>query len=160
MTGYQGEWFDPHDVEHYLRAKGLRLDGLSTWLDLDVNEVPALEATQLNASASPADSYPDIETSNPVNIEPQYLGEPAVHAPERLYQPASLPEAPYMDTSPPFIESLSYSKSAISNLLDDPGTMFSGALPGSNTTPKKVIDVEKFIDREPWPSTPEPGMTG
>ena len=160
MTGYQGDWFDPHDVEHYLRAKGLRLDELSTWLDLDVNEVPALEPTHLNASASPTESCPDIDPSSPVNVESQYLGEPAIHAPERLCQPATLPDAPYMDANPPFIESLPYSKSALSNLLGDPGTMFSGALPESNTTPKKVFDVEKFIDREPWPSTHEPCMTG
>ena len=159
MTGYQGEWFDPNDVEHYLRAKGLRLDGLSTWLDLDVNEVPALEATGLNASASPAESYPDIDPSSPMNIEPQYLSEPAVHVPERPYQWANLPDAPYMDPNLPSIESLPNSKPAVSNLPGDPGTMFSGALPALNATPKKVFDVEKFIDREPWPLTSEQGMT-
>ena len=136
-------------MEHYLRAKGLQLDGLSTWLELDVNEVPPLEASRLNASASPAESYPDIDPSSPVNFEPQYLGEPAVHALERPCQLACLPDAPYTDPNPPSIESLSNSKAAVSNLADGAGTMFSGALPALNTAPKKVFDVERFIDREP-----------
>ena len=159
MTGYQGEWFDPHDVEQYLRAKGLQLDGLSTWLELDVNEVPPLEATQLNAPASPDESYPDIDPLSPVNIEPQYLGEPAVNAPERPYQSAGLPDAPYTDLNPSFVESLSNSKSAVSNVPGGPGAMFNGALPAVNTISKKVFDVEKFIDREPSPLIPEQDMT-
>ena len=138
---------------------GLQLDGLSTWLELDVNQVPALEATQPNPSASPAESYPGIDPSSPVNIEPQYLDEPAVHAPERPCDSATVPDTPYTDPNPPFVEFLSNSKSAVSNLPDEPGTMFSSALPALNTTPKKVFDVEKFIDREPWPLTPEQGMT-
>ncbi|KAL8788213.1 MAG: hypothetical protein Q9195_007428 [Heterodermia aff. obscurata] len=159
MTGYQGEWFDPHDVEQYLRAKGLQLDGLSTWLELDVNEVPALESHQLNASASPAESYPEIDPSSPVNIEAHYLGEPIVHAAERPCQSAILPDAPYMDPDTAFIESLLNSTSPVSKVPDEAGRMFTGVLAALKPSVKKVFDVEKFIDRERWPLTAEQGMT-
>lgn len=33
MVGFQGEWFDPNDVEHYLKSKGLVLDEHSSWAE-------------------------------------------------------------------------------------------------------------------------------
>ena len=33
--GYGGEWFDSHDVEEYLKTKGLVLDGSSSFVDMD-----------------------------------------------------------------------------------------------------------------------------
>lgn len=42
--GFDGEWFDSHDVEQYLREKGIHLDGHSTFVDIDAS-LPFQSAT-------------------------------------------------------------------------------------------------------------------
>lgn len=150
MTGFQGEWFDPHDVEHYLVSKGLQLDGESTWLELDVNAVPGLERTQLNAIASPAESYPDIDPSSPANVGSQTANEPVVHAAETSWnvEMAKIPDTPYMDLNPRFTEPFTNTKTGIANLAYDAASMFSSALAKGHTTAKKMVNIEKFIDSE------------
>lgn len=60
LLGFDGEWFDPNDVEQYLRGKGLFLDGHSTFVEVDVDfsVEPSLEANPSTLS-SPTNSSQD-----------------------------------------------------------------------------------------------------
>jgi len=61
--GFNGEWFDSHDVEEYLKTKGIYLDGSSSFVEIDASVVTsALASTpshssrsQSTASSSPLD---------------------------------------------------------------------------------------------------------
>ena len=69
MVGFQGEWFDPNDVEHYLKSKGLILDEQSSWAELDVAALPSLEATAVPAVGSPTSSGPGTDPSSPKDTD-------------------------------------------------------------------------------------------
>ena len=64
--GYGGEWFDAHDVEEYLKTKGVFLDGTSSFIEIDPSTIslPALTTTastpKLDQTGSP------IRTPSPV----------------------------------------------------------------------------------------------
>ena len=52
-VGYGGQWFDSHDVEEYLKTKGIYLDGLSSFVDIDPNTImPRVPATRSSALGS------------------------------------------------------------------------------------------------------------
>ena len=144
ITGFQGEWFDPHDVEQYLRSKGLQLDAQSTWLELDIDEVPRLETTQPNAATSAAESYPGTDPSSPRNAEPRYLGEPVVLVPANPsnVELAGLRDAFYMDPNVSLTDPLAKTRSIGSDLTYDTGSV------SGRDVHRKMVDVEKFIDSE------------
>ena len=150
MTGFAGEWFDPHDVEHYLRSKGLQLDGQSSRLEIDDKAVPGLETPQLNASVSPSESYPDIGTPSSVNIESQYTSEPSLQATEPLWNSA-VAQFPTTTTSSSLdlslIEPGSNPKMFASNVYDNM-SITDVAFPTRKPTAKKFVDVDKFVDSE------------
>ncbi|KAL2435153.1 hypothetical protein ABEF95_014036 [Exophiala dermatitidis] len=52
--GFTGEWYDSHDVEEYLKTKGIFLDGHSSFVDLDPSVVMGL--ANLNGSGSTSTS--------------------------------------------------------------------------------------------------------
>ena len=59
LSGWDGAWLDPHDVQEYLRSeKGLRLNSESTFGELDVPLCPAQTAISPN-HASPSHLFLD-----------------------------------------------------------------------------------------------------
>ena len=64
-TGLDGDaWFDCHDVEMYLRTRGLRLSGSAPVAEIEIEEpVPELEPPILDASLVPALASPGSERS-------------------------------------------------------------------------------------------------
>src|SRR5262249_5897750 len=71
--GFGGEWFDAHDVEEYLKTKGIALDGHSSFVEVDPS-VPALvhrpscdgnSSSDTDASDSPVVSPTTHRNSNP-----------------------------------------------------------------------------------------------
>ena len=67
MVGFQGEWFDPNDVEHYLKSKGLFLSEQSSWAELNVDAVPSLEAPAVPTLDSPNSSDADTDPPSPTD---------------------------------------------------------------------------------------------
>lgn len=63
-VGFDGEWFDSHDVEQYLRELGIRLDGHSTFIDID----PALGLGQLSPMLASDSSSEFLES--PIRTPP------------------------------------------------------------------------------------------
>jgi hypothetical protein len=73
--GYGGEWFDSHDVEQYLKMKGIYLDGQSNLVEIDARlVVPQIQKIQSTRSNSTSPSVPVIRTPSPTM--------PAYHSPE------------------------------------------------------------------------------
>ena len=78
MVGYQGEWFDPNDVEHYLKSKGLFLSEQSSWAELNVDAVPSLEVPAVPTLDSPNSSDADPDLPSPTDGFTAAIGEPTL----------------------------------------------------------------------------------
>ncbi|KAI1609450.1 hypothetical protein EDD36DRAFT_422403 [Exophiala viscosa] len=79
--GFGGEWYDSHDVEEYLKTKGIFLDGQSSFVEVDRSVLPLVkagthsrsrnrnsDATMTTASSttrSPLESLAGVRTPNP-----------------------------------------------------------------------------------------------
>ena len=50
--GYGGTWFDSHDVEEYLKTKGIFLDGTSSFVEVDPNNLSLLTATPQSTAST------------------------------------------------------------------------------------------------------------
>lgn len=63
--GYGGDWFDSHDVEEYLKTKGIYLDGSSSFIEIDPAAIslPSLTTTASTPILDPAGS--PIRTPSP-----------------------------------------------------------------------------------------------
>ncbi|RVX68232.1 hypothetical protein B0A52_08741 [Exophiala mesophila] len=57
--GFGGEWFDSHDVEEYLKTKGIYLDGQSSYVEVD----PSVLIT-LNGGGTDTPSFPNSDVSS------------------------------------------------------------------------------------------------
>jgi hypothetical protein len=70
--GFGGEWFDAHDVEEYLRTKGVILDGHSSFVEVDA-ALPSLvhrasdvtSSSDTDAADSPLVSHSPLSSSHP-----------------------------------------------------------------------------------------------
>ena len=118
QAGFGGEWFDPNDVEQYLRSKGLYLDGQSSIVELIEDERgPTLSDAQGAPSTSPAPSLPPDNTDglcSPHSSDGKWGGNVLQFADE------GLPDL------------------AFSALPDFTSTLL--------TRTRRYVDVEKFLD--------------
>jgi hypothetical protein len=71
--GYGGEWFDSHDVEEYLKSKGIHLDGTSSFVEVDpaLISLPALTSGTTTPILDPTGS--PIRTPSPA-VSPHLEG--------------------------------------------------------------------------------------
>lgn len=53
IEGYEGEWFDAHDVEGYLQEKGVFVDPLSSFAEVEVQDLSDTSGSSVASSASP-----------------------------------------------------------------------------------------------------------
>ena len=60
ISGYEGEWFDPGDVEGYLASKGIYIDPQSSFADCQISEseLPELSRSPLRSEATSSSSNP------------------------------------------------------------------------------------------------------
>ena len=57
--GFGGDWFDSHDVEGYLKTKGIYLDGNSSFVDIDSSVILPRVPTRTQSSNSSLSTSPD-----------------------------------------------------------------------------------------------------
>ena len=57
IGGFEGEWFDPHDVQGYLEEKGIFIDPISSFAEAEIVEWP-----QTSDSESSTSSFPNPQT--------------------------------------------------------------------------------------------------
>lgn len=142
-TGFGGEWFDPNDVEHYLKNKGVFVDERSSLVELGVNEVSAMDLTMARAAEPPA-SYgsdsshispemPDIQVPNEAPMQ----GTGAVHP---FYTEGG---HGIVDMDEEF-EVLFGSVPSAPQALDQQ-SLFHDSYSSWEPVSKKLLDVDKFI---------------
>ena len=143
-----GEWFDPSDVEQYLRSKGLHLDGQSSIVELDEDKtLPVSVDTQGPPENSP-DASSHISTvgpQSPQDADMDWLGDHFVHHDDCLGNEYTIDasELPELGVGlPAGDDNAFYQKNAIPS--SDVQT-FSNDVPNLNTKIQKFFDVEKFV---------------
>ena len=149
-VGYDGEWFDPNDVEQYLRSKGIRLDGQSTIVELDEEEtIPAWTDPPIQSKDSPAASTPDDSPGDPCspeNIDINWSDDTFLQGIDTL----GYGENPYISGMPEidmdmqFHDSEQSSAKRFSTGLDL--NVFANAMPAFRTKIKKFVDIDKFVN--------------
>ncbi|KAI7375158.1 hypothetical protein KC336_g20057 [Hortaea werneckii] len=60
VVGFEGAWFDPYDVEGYLKEKGIHLDSSSSFVEVETSIFPATpeSSSTLSSSISVPDTPP------------------------------------------------------------------------------------------------------
>lgn len=150
LLGFDGEWFDPNDVEQYLRSKGLFLDGHSTFVEVYDNFLaePPLEANS-SAVGSPSSSSQDSMGGprSPQNIEGTYFDNTTLQADEYSWNNEifSMPDYPDIGIGSltQFLDSTN-DKPLESFHLFGP-QIYPKLSPTVDTSSKRYIDVEKLV---------------
>lgn len=63
--GFGGEWYDSHDVEQYLRTKGIFLDGQSSFVEVDPTVFSLIKASTGAPSAHSAGTLSNASSNSP-----------------------------------------------------------------------------------------------
>lgn len=66
--GFGGDWFDSHDVEEYLKTKGIYLDGQSSFVELDPSVLLLIKSSTGNGNSSLSDSSSISRSPHELNI--------------------------------------------------------------------------------------------
>ncbi|KAL9610605.1 MAG: hypothetical protein Q9167_004707 [Letrouitia subvulpina] len=143
QIGFGGDWFDPNDVEHYLRTKGIHLDGNSSVVEVkNIEEVPFISSPNTSSTIS-SDGPSSPRFDQPLISENEMLpahGE-AFWDGSMKYPVMGLPtlDLPFADMGV---------ERSTNNFSVDMGATagFSGSLYSKVPPIRKVVDVEKFIE--------------
>jgi hypothetical protein len=95
--GFGGVWFDSHDVEGYLRSKGIHLDGQSSFVEIDplaIEHAPPLlphssSSTTSGASPTRSPATPIQDTPRQVTETSHFQELPDPYGPDGLLFPLS-----------------------------------------------------------------------
>lgn len=147
-VGIDGEWFDPNDVEQYLRSKGLYLDAQSSIVELKDEMVPALTDTQGPSPSSLDASSPRHSTGDPrspADADMNLLDDYLLQDTDSLWNDfaTNRPRLPDLSKDMPLNGTNSWDTN---NFFPNPdAVMFSDSMPNFNTKMKKFVDVDKFV---------------
>ncbi|KAK5382205.1 hypothetical protein LTR20_006162 [Exophiala xenobiotica] len=145
--GFGGEWYDSHDVEQYLKTKGIFLDGQSSFVELDPSVLTLVKASSRQSEASSSGftpTEPSIRTPSPLLAG---LGD-------SLAYPFATQDLSEMYTNTSTLHSISNKPAS-----DDPWAEFTAAAqssPGYTPTFQDMMgrkqtpvtfDVEAFLER-------------
>lgn len=160
--GFGGVWYDSHDVEEYLKSKGIFLDGQSSYVEVDASVMALVKAaagssTSDGSSSSRSPHETSIRTPSPLMGE---LGDPitdpfiARELSEMYSQPSTLfPPLPHTTT-----HSTDADGTTAKPVADDPWADFAAATASPGYTPTfsdllgrrtgpVTFDVELFLER-------------
>ena len=148
LAGCDGEWFDSNDVDLYLRTKGLYLDGQSSWVEVQVPEL--LPSTALfPATSSPAESSVGSTggAQSPRMVESLFPVDPVMEGQDYFWDMDNFNSADFSDINMDYSSNMKGPDPApLFNPLDYMDPIYPNVLPTFNTTMKKFIDVEKFVN--------------
>lgn len=143
-VGFQGDWYDPNDVEHYLRSKGLVLSEQSSWAELGENAVPMLEAPEVPAAGSPVSSGPGTGPPSPRNEDPLATVNPVLQDTDYFWSNTA---ANVLDNA---ISNVETQGANMPPVTKEPGSnislpFFDDSYSFLNLTKRKVVNVDKFV---------------
>lgn len=144
MTGLGGTWLDSNDVDQYLQARGIFLDGQSNWAEVDLAVAPVLEPNL--TVGSPTNSSGN-SSRGPQSPELTYPDGPVTQSADYLWNSKNLSMQNFAnaDTGMFFNEQYTFDpKSLTTPSLVQPNTHFNAAT-SLNATKKLYLDVEKFV---------------
>ncbi|KAL6713794.1 hypothetical protein ACLMJK_008286 [Lecanora helva] len=148
----EGEWFDPHDVEEYLRSQGLYLDGQSSIVEFGEEEaLPALVDTQGSSESSPDSNSPYDSTMIPHGSQLIDNSWPNVQFQQNmdfLWQNLPIMESALPDSNADLQNSTVGDLSQKMPTSESDVDMFPSMMPAFDTRikMKRFLDVEKFVN--------------
>ncbi|OKL58522.1 hypothetical protein UA08_06247 [Talaromyces atroroseus] len=166
-NGMGGEWFDPNDVDGYLKEMGILIDAHSTFVAVPSVDTNA-HLSDSSSSNSPASSFLPQSSSNQMHIDPfldSSITASASASANQNENTAMLQFAPYdvdlnmdldLDLLAPLMSSEKPSQLSVSdyplNMETTQSFEASFTSANSNTTVQKqnttrILDVEHFLDR-------------
>lgn len=134
IEGFEGEWFDPYDVEGYLMDKGIFVEPAASFVEVEVAaSMRALgdRSTMSSRAGTPGQSHPGEGQSTPASLD--------------AYDLNSMPWNPYTDVT---IDNPGF---PVSGSWMDPTQTSKAAVPANGRNePKKMImiDITKLIRGE------------
>lgn len=144
LIEFDGEWFDSNDVEQYLRSRGLYMDARSSWVEIPVPEL-SLSETQNQNIGSPSES--SMDSQSPRIAESFFPHDPILEGQDYFWNADTLDVPDFSDVN---IDYSSGSKVPGFGTVSDPhfflDPILADTLPTFNTSAKKFIDVEKFLN--------------
>ena len=145
-TGFQGDWFDPNDVEHYLKSRGVLVDANSSWAELDVTVAPILEATTAAGLDSFTSSAPSTEAESPKNSEQCIASGNSLHGVSDFVADASTE----VDLS------MQFENWSASPLDSNPDLLLGDNYSIAGAASEKMLDVDNFVRSKPSLKVPQP----
>lgn len=132
ILGFEGEWFDPHDVEGYLAEKGISIDPASSFAEADVDFISTSLAKSSTASSSSVTAMSSPEVQNPVRGAPD-MSAPFVQ--EQMERTGELNAGTdeWPDLSMPRVTDIGYSDASTGSWMNFlmPGEAIKQRLPDS-----------------------------
>lgn len=150
LMGIEGEWFDSNDVEQYLRAKGIFLDGQSNWAEVDLASEPNLSTTDSpvgssrNSSGgpqSPRNHSPALNNVLIQQVDSEYWGN----------ENAAMFNSSDTGTGVSFTQS-SFTQKSLNPTANFQANVFSYDVSNTTYQNKVYLDVENFI--RSWSHSP------
>ncbi len=142
MVGFQGEWFDSNDVEHYLKSKGLVLDEQSSRVELDLDALPSLGPAVTSALGSPASSNPSTDPSSPKDADSMFPEVSVLRGGDQLWGAAV---ANLLDYTNDGVDTQVHEMPSEAKSLAASTPFFNDDYFYSREIKKSVIDVDKFV---------------
>ena len=88
--GFGGQWFDSHDVEEYLKTKGVFLDGTSSFIEIDPSIIRMTIPSLTQGTSSTENSSPTTGQSPPLRTPSPFIGNGGLQAAQDMYTPPEL----------------------------------------------------------------------
>jgi hypothetical protein len=135
IAGFEGEWFDPYDVEGYLAEKGITLDPASPFAVVELPNGYNLPSPQATLSSEPFNHEQSLYLKqHNVNLDDMYT---------LPMEALEMDEVDWLDLSPPL-------SMPFNSLSDQHSLGYFGSRPFLQERRKKkvVIDVAKFVRSE------------
>ena len=82
--GFGGQWFDPHDVEEYLKTKGIYIDGQSSFIEIDPSTIK-LTVPSLIHNTSSSESSSITGGQSPMRTPSPIFGNGGLQAAQDMY---------------------------------------------------------------------------
>ena len=154
--GFGGEWFDSHDVEEYLKTKGLFLDGSSSFVEMDPSliNLPALTASE--PSTSSGSSPGSTVRTPPLPSDNMDAGNPNRTSPSTTYMDDLSYTSNLHGMPEPELKLKAYNTLELALAQDnmmwferDPAFVQSLSVPEPANTLRRMvtIDVQRFLQR-------------
>ncbi|KAL9089269.1 MAG: hypothetical protein Q9165_005837 [Trypethelium subeluteriae] len=132
ISGYEGEWFDPNDIEGYLASKGIYIDPQSSFADFQIpeSELPELSRSPHGSEAMSLSSNPTTPSLQDSSTNLDVLGTVSSYLSDSFFNELDKNHMTTIPTDPQDAFPLNFDPT---NLTNDDFEDLSKRLPGTST---------------------------